>query len=81
MITEITMYGCKCDNCGQDWHDDVNNWVALTDKTSMEAYLGDDDRWLVEKDHNGLNLHYCPNCWTTDDEDNIIIVPQPSKAE
>lgn len=69
MIIEKKMYGCKCDNCGEEWADDWNGWIAFTDQSSMDQNVRDDDLWHTTKD----GKHYCPNCFCFDDDDNLVI--------
>lgn len=71
MIYPVTMYAAKCDNCGKEWFDESNCFVAFTDESSMRSVLGDDDHWHTEGDK-----HYCRDCYSFDDEDNLIIKPK-----
>lgn len=66
MIVEVEMYTVECDNCktvsGADsefscWGDKA---IALEDAI--------ENNWI---EHEGK--HYCPNCYTIDDDDNITI--------
>ena len=67
------MFGCKCDNCGEQWFDDHNGFAAFTDEISMKNNISDDETWYVDREHNGDNKHYCPKCFIFDDQDNLII--------
>ena len=66
MIKEVTMYTVVCDNCGKD----VNEWeeyscwndAHFAQEIAMEA------DWIKEGDK-----HYCPDCFSYDDNDNLII--------
>lgn len=72
MIVEVTMYGCKCDNCGKEWVDDNYGWTAMTDEASMKQLISDEDGW-EEVD----GKHYCDDCFMGwDDEDNVILKEQ-----
>lgn len=72
MIIELTMYGCKCDSCGNQWADEHNGFVAFTDKASIKNMISDDDTWYVH--HESLDVkHYCPKCWSFDNEDNLVL--------
>lgn len=64
------MYAAKCDNCGKEWVDEHNGWYAFTDIHSMADNVNNDDEW-----HNEGDKHYCPSCFSFDDEDNLIITP------
>lgn len=72
MIIPIEMFGCQCDNCGKQWFDDNNGFVAFTDKNSMANNISDDDTWFVDSDHQE-DKHYCPDCFSIDDKDNLVI--------
>lgn len=56
MITEIKMYGCKCDNCGAEW-----SWVGgeLITKTQPNevARCVKIEGWSIRGEK-----HYCKNC-------------------
>ena len=67
------MYECVCDNCGEAWRDDHNGWCAMTDESSMNSAISEDDGWL---EHEGK--HYCHKCITGfDDNDKIILKQVP----
>lgn len=72
MIYEVTMYGAKCDNCGKQWVNDNYYWVALGDKDSLESTLGDDD-WHTEESKEFSDKHYCPDCYSFDDDDKLVL--------
>jgi len=68
MIIEVKMFTVQCDNCkkfsGQDsdyscWNDESTAW----DDASESGWIEDEGK------------HYCPNCYTIDSIDNIIIKP------
>jgi hypothetical protein len=71
MIFPVTMYSAKCDNCGKEWIDEVNCFCAFTDENSMAENVNNDDDW-----HNEGDKHYCKDCFTFDDEDNLIVKTQ-----
>ena len=73
MIVEVTMYTIACDNCketrGQDseyscWNDEN---YALDEAT--------DHDWI---EHEGK--HYCPSCYTQDDNENVVINKERTKT-
>lgn len=76
MITEVKMFGCKCDNCGNTWKDEHNGLVAFTDKLSMETVLGDEDgeAWHIDRNFTP-HRHYCDDCWCIDENDKLILNP------
>lgn len=62
------MYAGKCDNCGKEANL-MGEYAALVDK---ETVLED----LIMSDyHVDGDKHYCPDCWSFDDEDNIVLKP------
>lgn len=70
MIEEVKMYTVVCDNCGKDngcdsdfscWNDESAAWEQASE-------CG----WTKEKDK-----HYCQDCWSYDDNDNVIIKTLP----
>lgn len=74
MIQEIKMFGCFCDNCGDQWDDDETGYCAFTDAFSMKDHLVDDTHWHTLS--GTPDRHYCPECFTIDDNDNLIIKPK-----
>lgn len=74
MIYPVEMFSCKCDNCGKQWLDTMNSWVAMTDEVSLKSYVSEDSSWLTKGDK-----HYCSNCFGFDDDDNLVIAPHPSE--
>ena len=78
MIHEKIMYGVTCDNCGTEWIDEDNGFVAFTDKSSISEYLSEDYEWHTDNEGNGPDKHYCPKCFGGfDDDDNLIIKTPP----
>ena len=80
MIIQIEMFGCQCDNCGKQWMDEHNGFVAFADKNSMENIMGDDTDWYTDREEEE-DKHYCPGCFTFDDYDNLVLKPMPPKTE
>ena len=62
MIVEATFYNIRCDLCGADsdemWYNDKHN-------AETNAFDNADFKFLGGK-------HYCPSCYTIDDNDNIV---------
>ncbi len=68
MIIERKMYACKCDNCGKDWNDNWLGIMSYNDKGYMEFVVQDDETWHCED-----RKHYCPDCWSFDDEGEVVV--------
>lgn len=70
MIYEDIVYGVSCDRC-HEIYENSDGYSVSADKNSMaeDAY---DDGW-----HEENGKHYCPNCFTRDenDEDKVIVKP------
>lgn len=66
MIKEVTMYTVVCDNCKKDCNEgqEYSCWSdkSYTEDSAMEA------DWLKEDDK-----HYCTDCFSYDDDDNLVI--------
>lgn len=73
MIIKVEMFGCTCDNCGERWVDEHNGFAAFTDETSMNNMMGDDTEWYTDHQDKAENKHYCPKCWSFDDDDNLVL--------
>ncbi len=68
MIKEVKMFTVICDNCGLSSGEEYDSeYSAWGDKNSAleDAINGD---W-IEEGHK----HYCPNCFSYDDNDNLIL--------
>lgn len=70
MITTVEMFGCKCNNCGKEWIDNYNSFVAFTDKLGMMNNISDDEMWYSD---NYKNIHYCPECFSFSDDDELML--------
>ena len=65
-VKEVTMYTIECDNCNSSLGD-RSDYCAWTDE--ITAYdEADRQEW-----HFGDGKDYCPDCYTYDDDDNLII--------
>lgn len=65
MIRQVTMFEVVCDGCGEKW----SNWdgiCAYADQDHTEQSARDSE-W---EEKGGE--HYCPNCYSIDDNDNIV---------
>lgn len=74
MIVEVTMYGCRCDNCGIEWVDEHHGFAAFTDEISMKSQMADDHTWHTDRDAVE-DRHYCPKCFSFNDDDELVITP------
>lgn len=71
MIYPITMYAAKCDGCGREANL-MGEYAAFSDKHTVRDDL-DASGYHIE---DANNKHYCPDCWTYDDNDNVIFKQQ-----
>lgn len=66
MIEELKMYTVLCDNCGAD-SCDGGEYSGYVDKsTALDNAMNSD---FIEHEEK----HYCDNCWSYDDNDEIAI--------
>ena len=69
MYIKEELTGIECDNCKDQYRAKHTDFSFFTDEgNAMESAW--DDGW-VQDQSNGK--HYCPDCHTVDDEDNIIL--------
>lgn len=66
MIYPIQMYTCKCDGCGDAW-DNGDCVCAYADEEHVR-YSIQESNWHITDDKKT----YCPDCYTIDDNDNIV---------
>lgn len=67
MIHEEKCYCVTCDNCGKTYEDVNTGFTLWVDNSEANENVQDND-WYKDGDK-----HYCPNCHTVDEDDNLII--------
>jgi hypothetical protein len=70
MIQPITMYEAECDNCGEQYvtYDGI---CAYHEAEQMK------ERLMEAEWHTDGDKHYCPECWSLNDNDEVVIKPKP----
>lgn len=68
MLKEVKMFTVICDNCGAD-SNKGSEYSCWGDSSNAEDIAADSD-WHFESDK-----HYCPNCFSFDDNDKLVIDP------
>lgn len=68
-IQKIEMYTCICDNCGKS-ADEGTDYAGWSDSSYSKDIASNAD-WATEGDKD-----YCTDCYSYDDEDNIILKPK-----
>lgn len=66
MLQELKMYTILCDNCKADSCDGGEYYGYVCQDTARDNAMDSD---FIE--HEGK--HYCSNCWSHDDDDNVVI--------
>jgi len=66
MITEVKMFTVVCDNCGVD-SNKGSEYSCWDDKGYAE------DSAMESGWHKEGDKHYCTNCFSYDDDDNLVI--------
>ena len=66
MIQTVEMFTVVCDNCGKDANENSDYSCWNDTETALDQAMESD--WH-EKDMK----HYCPNCYSMNDDDEIII--------
>lgn len=70
MIDKVECVTLSCDNCKKDFENYNGFTIFLEESTAKDEASNDD--WYTDGDK-----HYCPDCYTLDDDDNLIIKPIP----
>ena len=65
MILEEIFYAVQCDNCGKVC--ECNDTLFWDDKSQALCVAQDSDWEVIDGDN------ICPDCYTYDDDDNLII--------
>lgn len=66
MIKKVEMYSAVCDNCGALCGEN-DGIVAWNDKNYTKE-VADDSNWIFD-----LDKCYCPECYSYDDNDNLLL--------
>lgn len=70
MYNKVECVRLTCDNCGAEYQDDDTGFtIFLTENDARE--WAENDGWSLR------NKHYCPDCFTIDDNDELIINSKP----
>jgi len=71
-IEVLQMFTVQCDCCKENYSDDHNGWSCWSEFDSARQQALDKG-WIekaAESEHDDL-MHFCPKCFTIDDEDII----------
>lgn len=60
-IERVEMFTVICDNCGEDFKQESTD-ENLAQENALKA------DWIKNRDD-----HFCPDCWSYDGNDNLII--------
>ena len=63
MLIEITLYSAECDRCGKTFHALFNSENDLN--IELNKY-----NW-----HDTGDYHFCPDCYTINENDELIVKP------
>lgn len=66
-------YGIVCDNCQETFQDGHSGYSMFTDENQAHEYA-DNAEWHL------LDKHYCPDCFTIDDEDVLHVNSERTKS-
>ena len=66
----VFVYSAECDICKTPFEHPIEGWTTFLNEDYMLDSMGSYGWYVDEK-------HYCPTCHTIDDDDNLIIKPQP----
>lgn len=64
---KVDSFCIVCDNCGETYCDDHSGFTIFVDEIQANDYAQNSD-WYNEGDK-----HYCDNCHSFDEDDNLII--------
>ena len=69
MTYETIMYGIKCNRCQKIYEDSEGANLAVDRHGDLEE-SAQEDGWHVNGDR-----HYCPNCYTINENDEVVTKP------
>ena len=67
MIVERKMYTVLCDSCNKDANE--NSEISAWNDKDYAVDVTLDQEWKIIG-----KKHYCPNCWTYDENDEIVMI-------
>lgn len=73
MIQAETFYTCSCDNCGEYYGTEDVHSLVMPDESSMKSEMGDADDWHTLRENGKPDKHYCPECYSFDKNDQLVI--------
>lgn len=73
MVKEVKMFTVICDNCGVDVNDGAE-YSCWNDEGYAEE-IAEASGWITIEDK-----HYCPECFTFDDDDNLVTIERSGSA-
>ena len=71
MIDKNIMYGCHCNNCGENWIDEEKG-ISVGTENDVLNEVRNFESWHTEGPF-GNEKHYCPDCFKITDEDELVI--------
>jgi len=71
MIYEQKCFSCKCDGCGESFCDNEREGFTLFSDDGQLTNAMEDYGWYLS--HDETNKHYCPDCHTINDEDELVL--------
>lgn len=75
MYNKVECIRISCDNCGEVYSDDHSGFSIFLDEGTANEYA-DNDSW-----HSDNGKHYCPDCHTINDDDEIVIDESKKKIQ
>jgi hypothetical protein len=71
-VDKQIMYGCHCDNCGEHWIDEEKGIAVFGTENDVLNEVRNFESWHTEGPF-GNEKHYCPECFTINDNDELVI--------
>jgi hypothetical protein len=71
MKVEVKMYTVECDLCKNQHIDDHNGFVGWTEYERARESAMDSD-WLEDWRQGCEQKHYCPECYSLNDEAEVV---------
>lgn len=69
MIQKMEMFTIKCDNCEKLFEDEHQGFCAWNCKIGAWDNANESG-WIKNE---GIDIHYCPDCYYFDEEDDLIL--------
>lgn len=79
MRTETKCFSITCDNCKEGFEETFTGFSIFIDEGGADE-AANNDNWHIKYTEKGEDKHYCPKCYSQNDDDSITIKTNEIKS-